>query len=127
MYVPYYDPLVVFARPRPGFVVGGAIHFGFGVTIGAAFRPWGWGGNRFVWNTHTVIVNNAPWNRTWVNRGTYIHPYTVRRYQAPRPPEHHELHERSPREREAERGGRRRVEEHKPQDRRGWRDDHDRR
>src|SRR5689334_5352969 len=30
MYVPMYDPLVVFARPRPGFFVGGAIRFGAG-------------------------------------------------------------------------------------------------
>ena len=37
--VPYYDPLVVYARPRPGFVVGGAINFGFGVTIGQLFGP----------------------------------------------------------------------------------------
>src|SRR5271165_2889917 len=43
--VPYYDPLIVFAAPRPGFFVGGAIRFNFGITIGAAFRPWGWGGN----------------------------------------------------------------------------------
>src|SRR5580698_2703635 len=41
--VPYYDPAVVFFAPRPGFVVGGAIRFGFGVTIGGFFRPWGWG------------------------------------------------------------------------------------
>lgn len=28
VYVPYYDPLVVFAPPRPGIVVTAAIHFG---------------------------------------------------------------------------------------------------
>src|SRR5579863_5175055 len=44
--VPVYDPGIVFLAPRPGFVVGGAINFGFGFTIGAAFRPWGWGGVR---------------------------------------------------------------------------------
>jgi len=113
IYVPYYDPLVVFAAPRPGFVVGGAIRFGFGITLGAAFRPWGWGYNRFAWNTHTVIINNAPWQRTWVNRGAYVHPYTVPRYEVPRRVESHELHERTPREREAGRGGRERVEEHR--------------
>ena len=43
--VPYYDPGIVFFLPRPGFVVGGAINFGFGVTIGGYFRPWGWGLN----------------------------------------------------------------------------------
>jgi hypothetical protein len=110
--VPYYDPLVVYARPRPGFVVGGAINFGFGVSIGAAFRPWGWGGNRVIWNSHNVIINNSNWNRTWVNRTTYVHPYTVQRYAGPRPVERHEIHERSEREREAERSGHERREEH---------------
>lgn len=119
--VPYYDPLVVFARPRPGFVVGGAINFGFGITIGAAFRPWGWGASRVEWNTRTVIVNNVRWNRTWVNRTTYVHPYTVQRYEAARRAEHHELQERSPREREAARSGHERVEEHHVEERRGRR------
>jgi Protein of unknown function (DUF3300) len=32
VYVPYYDPLVVFAPPRPGFAIAGAIHFGPGIT-----------------------------------------------------------------------------------------------
>ncbi len=110
--VPYYDPLVVYARPRAGFVVGSAIGFGFGVTIGPAFRPWGWGANRFAWDSHTVIINNTRWNRTWVNRPTYVHPYTVQRYEAPRRAEQHELRERSEHEREAARSGRERVEEH---------------
>ncbi len=113
--LPYYDPLVVFAAPRPGFVVGSAIGFRFGVTIGPAFRPWGWGVNRFAWNNHAVFINNARWDRTWVNRRTYVHPYAeVRRYpSAARAPEHHELHARSERERQAARGGRERVEEHR--------------
>jgi hypothetical protein len=113
--LPYYDPLVVFAAPRPGFVVGGAISFRFGVTIGPAFRPWGWGVNRFAWSNHAVFINNARWDRTWVNRRTYVHPYAdVRRYPgAARVPEHHELHARSERERQAARGGRERVEEHR--------------
>jgi len=41
--VPAYNPAVVFVAPRPGFFVGAAIGFGFGVTIGAFFHPWGWG------------------------------------------------------------------------------------
>lgn len=110
--VPYYDPLIVYAAPRPGFVVGAAIRFNFGVTIGAAFRPWGWGVNRFAWNTHTVIVNDRPWARTWVNRPTYVHPYEVPHYEPARRAESHELHERSAPEREAARNGRERVEEH---------------
>jgi hypothetical protein len=111
--VPYYDPLVVYGPPRPGFVVGGAIGFGFGVSLGVAFRPWGWGYNRFDWGRHAVFINNAPWGRRWDNRGAYAHPYTVQRYDAPRRVESHELHERSQHEREGDRGGRQRVEEHR--------------
>ena len=111
--VPYYNPLVVFAPPRPGFFVGGAIGFGYGISIGAAFRPWGWGVNRFAWGEHRVFINNAPWGRTWVNRGAYVHPYAVQRYAGPRPAERHELQGRSEREREAARSGRERVEDHR--------------
>jgi hypothetical protein len=114
VWVPYYDPALVFIAPRPGFAIGGAISFRFGVTIGAAFRPWGWGLNRFDWGGHALFINNARWGRTWGNRATYVHPYTVRRFApAARAPEHHELHERSAREREAARTGRARVEEHR--------------
>jgi hypothetical protein len=112
VYLPYYDPAVVFYAPRPGFFVGGAIRFGFFVNVGVAFRPWGWGYNRFDWGGHAVFINNAPWRRTWVDRGRYVHPYTVQRFNGPRPAERHELHERSERERSAAREGRGRVEEH---------------
>ena len=54
MYVPMYDPYVVFARPRPGFFVGGAIRFGGG------FR-WVSGYNRFDWRRHEVFVNRRVW------------------------------------------------------------------
>jgi len=76
-YVPYYNPLVVFARPRPGFFVAGAIRFGGGITIGASFAPWGWGGVGFGWREHTILVDHHPWARTWVNRATYVHPYAT--------------------------------------------------
>lgn len=137
--VPYYDPVVVYARPRPGFFVGAAIGFRFGVGLGVAFRPWGWGYNRFAWDRRVVYINNSPWRRTWVNRTEYVHPYTVRRYTVARPPERHELWERSERERSAERFGHARVEEHREErhrddrergDRRRddhWHDDHDHR
>ena len=74
--VPFYDPLVVFAPAHLGIRIGDAIRFGFGINIGTAFRPWGWGGNRIVWNAHTVIINNAPWDRVWANRIGYVHPYS---------------------------------------------------
>jgi hypothetical protein len=113
--LPYYDPEIVFFPPRPGFFVGGAIRFGFGVTIGGFFRPWGWGYSRFDWGRHDVFINNAPWRRRWDNRLEYAHPYSgVRRYgPGERAPERHELHERSERERAAPREGRRGEEEHR--------------
>ena len=122
VYVPYYDPFVVYARPRPGFFVGNAINFGFGIGIGPAFRPWGWGSNRVLWNSRAVIINDRPWNRTYVNRGSYVHPYAVERYNGPRPAERHELIQRSERERQADRG-RERVEEHRGEGRRDDRRD----
>jgi len=120
--IPYYDPVVVYARPRPGLFVGEAISFRFGVPVGIVFRPWGWGYNRIAWDRRVVFINNAPWQRTWVNRREYVHPYTVPRYTAARPPERHELMERSERERSAGRYGHERVEEHREE--RGRNDDH---
>jgi hypothetical protein len=118
--VPYYLPAVVFAPPRPGFVVAGAIRFGYGVPIGAAFAPWGWGSTRFVWGQRALIVNNAPWRRTWTNRAVYVHPFVAvpRRVAAPRGAEQHAVQARSARERDAEHNGHARVEEHRREDRR---------
>ena len=114
--VPAYNPGVVFLAPRVGFVVGAAIRFGFGVAIGLAFRPWGWGfgWTHFDWGHHAMIVNNHAWGRTWVNRTSYVHPYAVRRYApaAPRPQERHALERRSAQERSAAREGRAVKEEH---------------
>jgi hypothetical protein len=112
--VPTYDPLIVFAPPRPGFFVGGAIGFGFGIRIGGFFRPWGWGATRIGWGEHVFIVNGRPWGRTWVNRRVYAHPYPgVRHYDRPAArTEHHELIQRSAREREAQHAGRPHEEEH---------------
>jgi hypothetical protein len=110
--VPFYDPLVVFAPPRPGFVVGGAIHFGFGVTIGAAFRPWGWGSSLIAWDTRSIVINNVRWDRNWANRATYVHHYDLPRYEPARRAETHGLIPRSAAERESERTGRAYREEH---------------
>lgn len=71
VYVPYYDPLVVFTRPA----ISGAIRFGPGITIGAAFAPWGWRSPGFLWPTSTIVIDRHPWERVWVNRGAYVHPY----------------------------------------------------
>lgn len=124
--VPAYDPAIVFFAPRPGFFVGGGIHFGYGVTIGGFFRPWGWGVGRVDWGAHVVVVNGAPWHRTWYNRATYVHPYpAVHRFApGPRPMEHHELEQRSPAERSAARQGRAPAEEHHGDQQHGGYDHH---
>jgi hypothetical protein len=110
IYVPYYDPNIVYFRPRPGFYVGGAISFGPSIFVGS-FVPWGWGGVSFGWRNHTIIVNNRPWERTWVNRDRYVHPYAIparprAAASAPRM-ERHELREYRAPERGRERGGER--------------------
>jgi len=114
--VPYYNPAVVFVAPRPGFVLGGAIRFGYGIRLGVGFAPWGWGTTRFGWGEHVLVVNGAPWRRTWANRAVYVHPFAaVPRYRvaAGHVNESHVVHERSGRERAAEKEGRGRDEEHK--------------
>lgn len=128
--VPYYDPVVVYQRPRPGFFVGTAIGFRFGVALGVAFRPWGWGYNRIAWNERVVIVNNSPWHRTWVNRHEYVHPYTIRRtivvhddHREHEWRERREAEERREHEREAER----REHERREHEREAERREHDRR
>lgn len=114
---PHQGTTFVFFAPRPAFVVGGAIRFGFGVSIGGFFRPWGWGVSRFDWGRHDVFIGAAPWRRTWVNRGVYAHPFPeVHRFApAPRPAEHHEVFQRSEVERSDEREGRAVHEEHHEQ------------
>jgi hypothetical protein len=110
--VPVYDPLVVFWPPRPGFVVGGAISFGFGVSLGLAFRPWGWGFVRFDWGAHSLFIHNVVWGRTWANRGVYVHPYPdLHRWEPARRAEGHSLIRRSDEERRAAREGRARPAE----------------
>jgi hypothetical protein len=86
IYVPYYDPLAVFAPPRPGFAIAGAIRFGPAITIGAAFGGWGWWlGSGFVWPSHTILIDRRPWTRVWGNRAIYVHPY-VHPWVHPVPP-----------------------------------------
>ena len=105
MVVPYYDPQIIFVSPVPPVVIPPPIYCGYGIRLGAWFAPWGWGTTRFVWASHGVIISNAPWGRTWGNRGSYIHPYSAPRAPAQgiRPPEQHHAVPRTPRERQAER------------------------
>jgi len=110
--VPVYDPGVVFFAPRPGFFVGGAIGFGFGITLGFAFRPWGWGGSHFFWDRHEMYIGDARWGRNWGNRGYYAHPYHgVQRWGGGNPVEQHQRIARSEEERSAARQGHARPEE----------------
>src|ERR1700678_3448910 len=54
VYVPQYDPTVVYAGPGPG-VVAPIITFGAGIAIGALLvdnRPWGWGGWGCDWGVY---------------------------------------------------------------------------
>jgi hypothetical protein len=111
--VPYYDPVVVFARPRPGYRPLVAIRYGYSVPVGIYYRPWGWGANRIAWGSRTVIINDARWERVRANRSTYVHPYRVPRYVVPRPAEPHRAVAPSAREREHEQRGERNREEHK--------------
>jgi len=113
--VPYYDPAVVYFAPRPGFFVGGAIRFGFGISVGTWFRPWGWGYSRFDWGRHEFFVNDHRWDRRWDNRRMYVHPGYgpgVRRWDAGRRAEPHQLIRRDEHERRAFHEGRERPEEH---------------
>jgi hypothetical protein len=76
VYVPYYNPAVVFVAPRPGFFAGVGITFGPGIFVGA-FAPFGWSGPGFGWRTHDILIDHRPWGRTWANRDRYVHSYAV--------------------------------------------------
>jgi Protein of unknown function (DUF3300) len=75
VYVPYYNPAVVYYRPQPGFAVGIGIRFGPAIVVGPAFRPWGWGTVGFAWGAHSIMIDHTPWNRVWTNRAFYAHSY----------------------------------------------------
>lgn len=89
LYVPIYDPLVVFAQPRTHFSVG--LSFGSRISIGAAFAPYGWRHPGFGWTSHAIMLDDHPWLRTRENRATYVHPYAIPRPQAGPREEHHRL------------------------------------
>ncbi len=96
-YVPVYNPLVVFAPPRPGFFVGGAIGFGPRVFIGGPFLSFGWWGNPgFAWRSHGILVGGGVWGRSWSNRGEFQHPAYAHGWARPAGPagERHEVERR---------------------------------
>lgn len=75
IYLPEYDPALVFAPPRPGFAIGAAIRFGPAIVLGGAFTPWGWAQVGFLWGRHDIVIDHTPWDRVWINRGFYVHSY----------------------------------------------------
>lgn len=75
IYVPEYNPTIVFAPPPPGFAIGAAIRFGPAIVVGGAFAPWGWAHVGFAWGRHDIMIDYTPWDRVWINRGFYVHPY----------------------------------------------------
>ncbi|MGC9946138.1 MAG: DUF3300 domain-containing protein [Bryobacteraceae bacterium] len=95
VYVPYYDPRLVFVARRPGFFAGVGITFGPGIFVGA-FAPFGWAGPVMGWRTHEIVIDHRPWARTWVNRDRYVHSYAVpvARPVGPRVERHVERRER---------------------------------
>ena len=78
-YVPEYDPMIVFAPPRPGFFTGGALRYNHPVSLGPSFGRFGWFGSGFEWGAHTLLIDHRPWERTPANRNVYVaplaHPY----------------------------------------------------
>jgi hypothetical protein len=63
VYVPQYDPTVVYAPPTGAMVAAPLIAFGAGITIGASLmnQPWGWGGWAWNWRAGRVYYNRALW------------------------------------------------------------------
>src|ERR1700723_3039631 len=65
VYVPQYDPTVVYVGPSPSAVVATSfLTFGVGVGIGALLvnnRPWGWGGWGWNWGGRSIYYNHGPW------------------------------------------------------------------
>jgi Protein of unknown function (DUF3300) len=85
LYVPEYDPTVVYVRPSTSAVVTASlISFGVGIGIGALVynsHPWGWGGWGWGWGGRRgIYYNRGPWGGGWV--GGYRPPVV---WYRPRP------------------------------------------
>jgi hypothetical protein len=101
IYVPVYNPQVVYVQapppPPPGpstgaVVATGLLAFGVGVAVGAAASNNNccWYGGSMAWSSHTVVVANTSYSRTWATRGAMPPPPPYYRaggpYPAGRPP-----------------------------------------
>ncbi len=76
VYLPQYDPTVVYGGPGVGLVTFGVA---IGITALLVSQPWGWGGWGWNWGGRQIYYNRAPWGG-W--RGGYRPP---RPYYRPRP------------------------------------------
>jgi hypothetical protein len=84
VYVPVYNPTVVYATPDPNAVVATTLlTFGAGIALGAWISnnsyPWGWGGWGWNWGHRTVIVHN----NVWVVNNRYHPPRPYYHYRPP--------------------------------------------
>jgi hypothetical protein len=93
IFVPNYDPAVVFSTPSPELGGANAIRFdshvsvgGFQLSawnfekfqvIGGYFQAWGWGLGGIDWPAQKVIINGSAWQRNLANRGEYVHRYSA--------------------------------------------------
>ncbi|HLJ77659.1 MAG TPA: DUF3300 domain-containing protein [Acidobacteriaceae bacterium] len=90
VYVPYYDPVVVWGwhpwyrwyapPPPPGFFMAAGVGFGFGIGVAVGvWRPWGWGWGHWGmgWGPHPYVAYNrvtyVSRSVTVVNHGYYGH------------------------------------------------------
>ena len=94
IYVPVYTTQVVYAPappPPPGpstgaKVAAGLITFGLGVAVGAAAsNNCCWYGGSMAWHSHTVVVANTSYSRTWATRGAMPPPPPYYRAGGPYP------------------------------------------
>lgn len=83
VYVPQYDPTVVYTGPSTGAVVTASlITFGLGIGIGALLysnAPWGWHGWGWNWGGRSIYYNHGAWGG-W--HGGYHPPHA---WYRPRP------------------------------------------
>jgi len=80
VYVPVYNPQVVYVAPPPpppgAVVAAAAIGFAVGVALSNSYCTSYWGYHSgFAWHSHTVVVYNSAWGRTWSNHSVYVHTW----------------------------------------------------
>ena len=86
VYVPSYDPQVVYTQPPPppssgNAVMAGLIGFGLGIALGAAidndpyyYGPHGWGAWGMGWGGSVVVYGRGPWVVPVRPRYPYVRP-----------------------------------------------------